>query len=61
MSRVSDKVPVYVSRPSLLLLMKSVVGSDAMEFYRDYIELCPKEVFCNTWKTAEVFKSQPEG
>ena len=41
--------------------MKPVIDLDAMEFYRDYIELCPKEVFCNTWKTAEVFKSQPEG
>ena len=41
--------------------MKPVIDLDAMESYRDYIELCPKEVFYNTWKTAEVFKSQPEG
>ena len=41
--------------------MKPVIDLDAKEFYRDYIEFCPKEVFYNTWKTAEVFKSQPEG
>lgn len=41
--------------------MKSVIDLDAMESYRDYIELCPKEVFYKTWNTAEVFKSQPEG
>ena len=27
--------------------MKSVLDTDAKEFYMDYIELCPKEVFDN--------------
>ena len=35
--------------------MKSVIDSDAKEFYMDYIELCPKEVYDNPEKPEDIW------
>ncbi len=35
--------------------MKSIIDSDAKEFYMDYIELCPKEVFDNPERPEDIW------
>ena len=35
--------------------MKSVLDTDAKEFYMDYIELCPKEVYDNPERPEDIW------